>query len=212
MKKVITLTAGAAVALLLLAGCTPPGASNPFASGTPEPVPTVTVTATPAPVAEPDYGFTFFHEATLGSSWAQMSSQLHMPVGPYEGCEWYGPLWSTELTVTTAFLDSRNSAIGARFFYTNYFLATSGANFPRNAEGVGVGSTQAEILAAYPTAVVDSYTDLGAGDMTRITVDDPDSDSKYVFAINGSAGANVVDLLQWGPDAGTQWSHLCSGF
>ena len=77
---------------------------------------------------------------------------------------------------------------------------------------MGVGSTQAEVLAAYPSAVVDSYTDLGAGDMTRITVDDPASDSKYVFAINGSAGANVVDLLQWGPGAGTQWSHLCSGF
>lgn len=44
--------------------------------------------------------------------------------------------------------------------------------------------------------------DLGAGDIDTITVDDPDSDS----------GSTTVDLLQWGPDAGTQWSHLCGGF
>ena len=211
MKKSITLTVGAAAIMFVIAACAPVGIT-PEGSSSPEPVPTVTVTATPAPVAVPDYGFTFFHGATIGSSWAEMSSQLHMPVGPYDGCPWYGPLWTTELATTTVFQDSRNAAIGARFFYTNYYLAASGQNFPRNAEGVGVGSTKAEILAAYPSAVVDTYTDLGAGDMTRLTVQDPDSDSKYVFAINGNAGANVVDLLQWGPDAGGQWSHLCAGF
>jgi hypothetical protein len=210
VKKSIVFAVGAAVAALVLSGCTPGGA--PAGGGTPEPVPTVTVTVTPAPVAEPDYGFTFFHEATIGSTWAQMSAQLHMPVGPYDGCAWYGSLWNTELATTNAFLDSRNPSAGATFFYTDYYLAASGANFPRNAEGVGVGSTKAEILAAYPSAVVDSYTDLGAGTMTRITVADSASGSKYVFAITGNAGANVVDLLQWGPAAGTQWSHLCTGF
>ncbi|MEO6942503.1 MAG: hypothetical protein ABI238_04995 [Terrimesophilobacter sp.] len=208
MKKSLTLTVGAALALFMLAGCTP----APSSSASPEPVPTVTVTVTPAPVAEPDYGFTFFHAATIGSSWAQMSAQLHMPVGPFDGCPWYGTVWSTELASTTAFLDSRNPATGATFFYTNYLLATSGASFPRNSEGVGVGSSKSEVLAAYPSAVVDTYTDLGAGNMTRITVAEPSSGSKYVFAITGSAGANVVDLLQWGPGAGSQWSHLCTGF
>jgi hypothetical protein len=210
VKRTTTLTAGALAAIVLLAGCTPGG--TPSGGGTPEPVPTVTVTMTPEPVAEPDFGFTFFHAATIGSSWAEMSAQLHMPVGPYDGCPWYGSVWNTELATTSAFLDSRDPSAGTTFFYTNYYLATSGANFPRNAEGVGVGSTQAEVLAAYPSAVVDSYNDLGAGDMTRITVTDAASGSKYVFAINGNAGANVVDLLQWGPGAGTQWSHLCTGF
>lgn len=212
MKKSFALTIGVAVTILALSGCVPVGIT-PSDSGSPEPAPTVTVTATPAPAAAtPDYGFTFFHEATMGSSWAQMSAQLHMPVGPFDGCPWYGSIWSTELATTTAFQDSRDSATGVTFFYTNYFLASSGENFPRNAEGVGVGSTQAEVIAAHPSAVVDTYNDLGAGDMTRLTVQDPDSDSKYVFAITGNAGSNVVDLLQWGPDAGTQWSHLCSGF
>lgn len=64
-------------------------------------------------------------------------------------------------------------------------------------------------MAAFPTAVLGSMTDLGAGDITTITVDDPDSDSKYVY---GFSGGSTVDLLQWGPEAGHQWSHLCGGF
>lgn len=210
MKKLITAGGIIAISAILLTGCTPPGI--PGASGSPEPVPTVTVTVTPAPVAVPDYGFTFFHGATLGSNWAQMSTQLHYPVGPFDGCPWYGPLWQTQLGLTNAFLDSRNPAAGTTFFETEYFDTASVATFPRNAEGIGVGSTKSQVLAAYPSAVVDSYNDIGAGDMTRITVADAASGSKYVFAIFGAAGPDVVDHMQWGPGAGTQWSHLCSGF
>lgn len=80
-------------------------------------------------------------------------------------------------------------------------------DLPRNAEGVGVGSTQAEVLAAYPAAVVDAYEDISVGPMTRITVDDPDSDANYVFALTD--GSPVVNLLQWGSTTGGQWAHLC---
>lgn len=205
-------TATIALAALALAGCAPvPG--GPAATPDPEPVPTVTVTATPEPEApRPDYGFTFFEEATIGSTWEEMSDQLNYPVAgidePWNDsvCPHYGLVWGTELVTTYAFMDE--GEVG--FFYTNRLFAADSASFPRNAEGVGVGSTEAEILAAYPTAVVDDYTDLGAGDIHRITVDDPDSDSKYVFGITSSSA--VVDLLQWGPIAGNQWSHLCGGF
>lgn len=214
MNRIRTLSiASMALVAIALAGCTPTG--DPAGPGEPEP--TVTVTVTPEPEApRADYGFTFFEEATMGSTWEQMSAQLHYPVAgidqPWNDsvCPWYGPIWNTELATTYAFMDSTNMAAGTRFFYTYDLVGTAGASFPRNAEGVGVGSTQAEILAAYPGAVVDSYTDLGAGEMTRITVDDPDSDSKYVFAIG--TGNTTVNMLQWGPDAGSQWSHLCTGF
>lgn len=212
MKKTITLTAGTAVVMFLLAGCTPIS-GIPFGGSSPEPVPTVTVTATPAPEGpRADYGFTFFEEATMGSTWDEMSAQLHYEVAgidqPWNDqvCPHYGLVWGTELVRTYAFMDEGHVGM----FYTNRGIAADSASFPRNSEGVGVGSTEAQILAAYPAAVVDDYTDIGAGEIHRITVDDPDSDSKYVFGI--SASNSVVDLLQWGPLAGNQWSHLCSGF
>ncbi len=69
----------------------------------------------------------------------------------------------------------------------------------------------AHYYSAYPTASVDSWRDEAAGDLTLITVPDPESSSAYVFAI--SNGESVVDMLQWGPAdwIGTQWGHLCSG-
>jgi len=208
----------AAAAVLGLSACTPPAATV-TASGGPAPAVTVTVSVTPSPSAappEPDFDFTHFHEAAIGMTWAQMGAALHTAVGGYNDynatCDWYGPIWNTALVTTHAFTDSRHPAgAGATFFYTDRFLAPDTGPFPRNAEGVGVGSTQAEVVAAYPSAVIGAVDDLGAGHITTITVVDPaGSGSKYVFGI--SDGSSIVNLLQWGPGAGTQWSHLCTGF
>jgi hypothetical protein len=207
MKRFSTLSI--AVAALLLAGCAPtpaPSASDsPPASETPAPE---------TPEVDPseersDYGFTYFYEADLGGTWDEMSAQLRYPVAGNPDCPYFGTVWSTEAATTSAFMDETDLAAGARFFYTMEGWATSTATYPRNAEGVGIGSTEAEVLAAFPTAVVGSMVDLGAGDITTITVDDPDSESKYVYGFNGTP---TVNLLQWGPDAGNQWSHLCGGF
>lgn len=193
-------------AVFVLAGCAP---STPTSD--PAPVPTVTVTATPDAAAPlPDFGFTFFEQAQIGSTWDEMSAQLHYPVGGAAECPWYGGVWNSELTTTYAYTSPQDAGTGASMFYTHRLAAADGAPFPRNAENVGVGSTQEAVVAAYPDAIVGSIDDLGVGTITTITVDDPDSDSKYVFGI--SDGSAVVNLLQWGPRAGTQWSHLCTGF
>src|SRR5690606_35588737 len=118
----------------------------------PAPVVTVVVTAEPSaapvePVVSADYGFTFFEEAQIGATWDQMSAQLNMPVAGITECPWYGAVWNTEIATTYAFTDSHAPANGVIFFYTNRFLGADDAPFPRNAEGVGVGSTQAEVLA-----------------------------------------------------------------
>lgn len=194
----------------LLAGCTtetPPPAPRPSTPSDPSPEATPVVD----PVAErADYGFTYFEEADIGGTWDEMGAQLHYPVAGIPECPYYGELWGTGLVGTYAFMDQADMAAGARFFYTMQGSAPATASFPVNPEGVGIGSTQAELLAAYPAAVVSSMTDLGAGDITTVTVDDPDSDSKYVFGFSGES--TTVDLLQWGPFAGNQWSHLCGGF
>jgi hypothetical protein len=204
------------VAAMSLAACTPDDA-DPSAS--PAPVPTVTVTATmtaepsaiPAPPPVPDFDFTHFEGAEIGSNWTDMSSQIDLAVGGAYDCPWFGSLWSTELVHTWAFTDPSNPGGPSRFFLTTRSLESVAGPYPRNAEGVGVGSTQAEILAAYPSATVSSWSDVAAGDLTLITVPDPASSSKYIFAI--SNGETQVDMLMWGtdPNMGQQWGHLCSG-
>ena len=217
--KTYFVAATAIGAALTLAGCTPP---SPAASSSAGPVPTVTATVTvtvtpspaPAPPPPPDFDFTSYEGAQIGSTWAQMSTQIGLAVSGNYQCAWYGQLRGTEVVQTYAFTNASNpNGAGSSLFYTQVEDPSATGPFPRNAEGVGVGSTKAEVLAAYPSAVVGSVEDLSAGHIDTITVPAPAGGSKYVFGISGnSASPNTVDLLQWGgPSAGVQWGHLCSG-
>lgn len=195
-----------------VAACSPPADDTPVTSGAPAPEPavTITVTETPEAVEAPDYGFTFFEQARLGHSFAQASAALHMPIGGPAECPYYAPLWNTELATTWAYTDPVHGDGTIELFYAQQFLGSPTDSWPRNAEGVGIGSTKAEILAAYPDAVAGVVEDMGVGTINTLTVEDPDSDSKYVFGF--SWDSPTVDLLQWGLHAGGQWSHLCGGF
>lgn len=202
------LTSLAPLALvLLLAGCTPP----PPPVAEPEPTPVVTESAMPEPTPEPtiaapapDFGFTFFRGTDLGSTFASAGAT------PIAECPYLATLEHTDADYTAAFTDSEAPEGPVSFFYTNLGDLAAVASAPRNAEGVGVGSTRAELLAAYPDAVVGSTHDIGAGDIATVTVEDPTSDSRYVFGFQGESPN--VNMLQWGTLAGIQWSHLCGGF
>jgi hypothetical protein len=215
MPRYVALSIGLALLALSLAGCvptpvSPSGATSPTVTPTPTATPTPATTPTPELTAAPraDYGFTFFEEAQLGHTWEQMSAELPYPVAGIAECPYFGPVDNLDPAVTYAFTDSRDITLGVSFFYSQLWPGV--ASYPRNAEGVGIGSTAGEVRAAYPAAIVDSMSDLGAGPIARLTVNDPASGSKYVFGF--TEGSPTVDLLQWGPRAGTQWSHLCGGF
>jgi len=196
------------VALLGLSGCataTPAAVETPVVETT-EPSPTPTPTPTPTEtVALADFGFNYFGAAQIGAAdVATLEAQLGGPVGIEEICPWYPEVGKHGTYAQTyAYLDD---ADGVLFFYTTE-LGNDG-DMPRNSEGVGVGSTEAEILAAYPDAVIDdAFEDISLGPLRRIIIEDPASDSKYVFA--APPGSDFYGLLQWGPQAGGQWAHLC---
>jgi hypothetical protein len=211
----------AALAAFALAGCTP-GGGAPAGGGSPEPAPsasdttapTPTTEPTPEPVARADFGFTYFRDANLGDTWAQMSAELGRTIAPLAECTGsYGLVEDGGVSgTTTVLVDSEILPDGATLFYTYVTTADMIGPYPRNAEGVGVGSTRAEVLAAYPGAVVDVVTPHFEESVTRILVNDPDSDSQYAFGISGYHGANTVDQLQWGlGGAGGVWQHFCEG-
>ena len=180
----------AALVVLALTGCTPP---SPVA---PEPTPTETVaaapSATPTPMPEPtvaapapDFGFTFYGDIQLGDTFAEHS------VVPYPECSWMADLEPPRGTQA----------------FSNYDVPTGGIEMfisskpMRDALGIGPGSTLAEVIAAYPQAVI-------SDDGFYVTIEDPDSDSRYAFSMTGEG--STVDVIQWGPIAGIQWGHLCS--
>ncbi len=180
---------------------------------TPEPTPTETATETPTPTPEPteraDYGFTWLHDAQIGTSFADMSEALGVDVVGIDECPYFAEVLRIGDATVTGFSSPDNPGESVQFF-SLYDVGGPIEDYPRNDEDLGVGSSTADVLAAYPDAVQAVGGDIGTGDLNTITVDDPDSDAQYVFA--SFVDSDKVDVMQWGENAGVQWSHLCGGF
>lgn len=207
----------AASALMFITACAP---AEPAA---PEPTVEVTESAestptpTPTPEALADFDIDRFRAATLDLADAgAVGAALGGLAAEFAECPWYPILENhSEYSSTSAFFDTdffgrTDLEPNVRFFYTISGDEVVPSGMPRNPEGVGVGSTHDEIRAAYPGAVETVEFAEGPGDLVTFTVRRPDTDSVYVFA-SDSSHPGVINLLQWGPDAGGQWSHLCTG-
>ncbi len=111
------------------------------------------------------------------------------------------------------FTSHEGAQIGSTLFSTHMSGHSASGPVSRDADGVGVGNTRADVFAAYPGAVVGSFADLTVGPLTTITICDTAGTSRDVFAIPGnSADPNLTNLLPWGGGAtGAQWGHLCTG-
>ena len=206
----------AAAMALMLSACTP---TEPAIETTAEPTPTVesTPSATPTPEAHADFDIDRFRSATLDlADPGAVGAALGGLAAEFDECPWYPILENhSEYSSTSAFFDTdffgrTDLEPNVRFFYTISGDEVVPPGMPRNPEGVGVGSTHDEIRAAYPGAVESLEYAEGNGDLVTFTVRRADTDSVYVFA-SDSSHPGVINLLQWGPDAGGQWSHLCSG-
>ncbi len=207
----------AASALLLMAGCTP---TEPVASEPPvEPTEAVESTPSPTPTAETlaDFDIDRFRAASLDLADADaVGTALGGLAAEFDECPWYPILEnhseysSTSAVFDTDFFGRTDLEPNVRFFYTISGDEVVPAGLPRNPEGVGVGSTHDEIRATYPGAVESTMYAEGNGDLVTFTVSRQDTNSIYVFA-SDSSHPGVINLLQWGPDAGRQWSHLCTG-
>lgn len=211
------MIAFAAAALLFVGGCTPtePAATEPSV----EPTQAVESTPSPTPTSEAlaDFDIDRFRAASLELADADaVGTALGGLAAEFEECPWYPILEnhseysSTSAKFDTDFFGRTDLEPNVRFFYTISGDEVVPPGMPRNPEGVGVGSTHDEIRAAYPGAVEAVEFAEGPGDIVTFTVRRPNTDSVYVFA-SDSSHPGVINMLQWGPDAGGQWSHLCTG-
>ena len=222
MNTTTAMRLGAFAALLTLAACTPPpppGASAPVTpAGTTAPAPdaspapsassAATPTAAapaapdpaPAPAPETDYDFTRLYDLHIGDTFSDHSIAAGAVATPLAVCPWLA-----DVTVPgqdpNIYLSWESEAFDPpgpthTFIISGDVAAVATFDSPLNAEGIGVGSTAAEVLAQYPDAVSFTNDFTAFGTLTQIRVDAPHSGDRYYFWIDPAT--NRVFRIEFG--------------
>lgn len=205
-----------AIAVLALSGCssTPAESSpspTPVVSESPSPTPT-SASPTPSETAsalecptwtdDPDdaaaaIGPISFAGVCVGQSFDEARA-TNAPVNAPEQCPWYGQLVEQPDPgfFVTALSDPEDPGARIKFFILYWFAdpaAASSYEMPATAEGITIGSTVQQVLAAYPNATEVVFSDIARGPRNQIVV--PTSDTTtYNFDI----ADGVVTEISWG--------------
>ncbi|MFO7244926.1 MAG: hypothetical protein DIU73_008620 [Actinomycetes bacterium] len=219
MKRLVPL-ALVSGSLLVVAGCTTP-AADPSPSPTVTASPVVTESPSPEPSPEPtsdaveldcptwDDGLDESGLAPIaanryagicaGMSFEEASgTYAGPPLTGHEFCPWLAPIVAIDDPGLYVDAVSRPDAPGAEIFlfrmaWYGDLAAASSFEVPRNAEGISVGSTTAEVLAAYPGATQVSVDDMALGPREQIVVPVTD-EYTYVFDVTDGR----VSFMYWG--------------
>jgi len=207
--------AGPIAAALLLTACG--GASGPTPTVTvtngpgasPDaPAPTVTVTVTASPEDFPEYDYDRLFNIHIGDTHAEASAAMGYPIVGEDICPWVSFVVSDDtISFWISALTRVDNPAGTPFdtFLMRYY-GDINANyvFPRNAEGIGIGSTVAELQAAYPTMYATDPNDSYAG-ISYFVVEGPGGNNYRFYAPDGK-----VTMVFWGPGLSMQPGDICA--
>ena len=209
----------AALAVLLLAACSStPSATTPSASPTASPSATVSASqspsASPTPTAtdtalgcppwsdDPDAAVAAiapnrFAGACLGMTFDQATANGTTVVGDKQ-CPWFSTVVADDkLGYYVNVVQGTQDANGTiSLFMVKWFGDPADAasyEMPATAEGITIGSTKAEVLAAYPTATEVSFDDISRGPRKQLVVPTGDG-TTYNFDITNK----LVSEISWG--------------
>jgi len=120
------------------------------------------------------------------------------PITTPEQCPWYGQLVAQDDPgfYVTALSDPSAPGAEISFFILYWFTEPEvAASFevPRTAEGITIGSTVDEVMAAYPTATEVTFDDIARGSRTQLVVP-TSADTTYNFDVPDG----VVTEISWG--------------
>lgn len=216
--SVLTLTGCGSASPELTAVTHEPATSSPVtASSTPSPSPSptpepTTPSATPGPemgnpcddpdataVGLPAIDFNRYANICLGMSFAEASDA--MPGPPIAGeaqCPWYAELLAVDDPgLYVAAVTEPDNPGADIFLFRMIWLGdpADAASFaaPETQQGISVGSTTAEVNAAYPSATTVAIDDPARGPRNQLVVSGPGGNSLVFDVTSGH-----VDAMYWG--------------